>query len=154
MPLHNLPNLITDSLYIGGAQLTKVSEKLKEIGIATPLGLLRAGASARGRQDIANRTGISHLLILKWVNHVDLFRVKGVGPESAELLEAAGVDTIKEFRNRVPENLHPKLLEVNTAKHLTGRVPSVEQLAEMIAIAKTLEPKITYSAAHSDSIQK
>jgi hypothetical protein len=54
------------------------------------------------------------------------------------------VDTVKEFRNRVSENLHPKLLEVNAAKKLTGRVPSVEQLAEMIAIAKTLEPKITY----------
>lgn len=120
------------------------ANKLGAIGITTVEDLLEQGAKPAGRAKIAEQTGIDGGRVLTWVNHADLFRIKGVAGQFAELLEAAGVDTVKEFRNRVPENLHPKLLEVNTAKHLTGRVPSVEQLAEMIAIAKTLEPKITY----------
>jgi predicted flap endonuclease-1-like 5' DNA nuclease len=118
--------------------------KLGGIGITKVEGLLEQGATSGGRAKIAEQTGIDASRILKWVNHADLFRIKGVAGQFAELLEAAGVDTVKEFRNRVPEDLHPQLVEVNTAKKLTGRVPSVEQLGEMIAIAKTLEPKVSY----------
>jgi predicted flap endonuclease-1-like 5' DNA nuclease len=105
---------------------------------------LRAGASARGRQDIANQTGISHLLILKWVNHVDLFRIKGVGPEYAELLEAAGVDTVVELATRNPANLLPRLLQANEAKRLVRKPPVLSQVEDWVAQAKTLPRAITY----------
>lgn len=118
--------------------------KLEAVGIKTTDDLLDAGASKKGRADLAEKTGISETLILKWTNHADLFRIKGVAGQFAELLEAAGVDTVKEFRHRVPENLHAKLEEVNTAKNLSGRIPSLKELTEMIEIAKTLEPKMTY----------
>ena len=71
------------------------AEKLKAAGIKTVDGLLEAGATAKGRKNLAETTGISEKLILRWVNHADLFRINGVGPQFAELLEAAGVDTVK-----------------------------------------------------------
>jgi len=119
-------------------------DKLIAVGIKTTDDLLEKAASKKGRAELAEKTGISETLILKWTNHADLFRIKGVAGQFSELLEAAGVDTVKEFRHRVAENLHPKLEEINKAKNLTGRVPSVKELAEMIELAKDLEPKMTY----------
>lgn len=118
--------------------------KLQEVGIKTTDDLLEKCASKKGRATVAEETGISEKLILKWTNHADLFRVKGIAGQFAELLEAAGVDTVKEFRHRVAANLQPKLVEVNEEKHLCGRVPAVAELEKMIEEAKTLEPKVTY----------
>ena len=120
------------------------AEKLNAAGIATTEDLLAKCAAAKGREELAEATGISHKLILKWTNHADLMRINGVAGQFAELLEAAGVDTIKEFRHRVPANLQPKLEEVNNEKHLVGRVPAVSEVERMIAQAKELEPLITY----------
>ena len=93
---------------------------------------------------VAEKTGISEKLILKWTNHSDLFRINGIAGQFAELLEAAGVDTVKEFRHRVPANLQPKLVAVNEVKNLCNRVPSVSEIEKMIAQAKELDPKISY----------
>lgn len=120
------------------------AEKLEAAGIKTTEDLLEKCAGKTGRAKVAEATGISPKLILKWTNHADLFRIKGVAGQFAELLEAAGVDTVKEFRHRVPENLQPKLVAVNEEKNLCNRVPSVTELAAMIAQAKELEPLITY----------
>ncbi len=120
------------------------AEKLQAVGIKTTEDLLKACATPAGRKKIAEETGISGKLILKWTNHADLFRIKGVAGQFAELLEAAGVDTVKEFRHRVAANLQPKMVEVNDAKNLCNRVPSVSELEKMIEQAKELEPIITY----------
>lgn len=120
------------------------AEKLKAAGITTVDGLLEAGATAKRRQSIAETTGISEKLILRWVNHADLFRINGVGPQFAELLEASGVDTVKEMRHRNAENLAAKMAEVNEQKHLTRRTPSATELQKMIDEAAALEPKVTY----------
>lgn len=121
-------------------------KKLKEAGITTTEKLLEVCASKKGRKEIADKTGISESLILTWTNHADLFRIKGVAGQFAELLEAAGVDTVKEFQHRKAENLHAKMLEVNEAggKKITGRVPSVTELQKMIDQAKELPPMMTY----------
>jgi predicted flap endonuclease-1-like 5' DNA nuclease len=118
--------------------------KLKEVGINTVEQLLEKGCKPAGRKALEEETGISGKLILTWCNHADLMRIKGVGPQFSELLEAAGVDTVKEFRNRVPANLQPKLEEVNEQKHLVGRVPSLSEVERMVAQAKELEPKMEY----------
>jgi predicted flap endonuclease-1-like 5' DNA nuclease len=118
--------------------------KLIKAGITKVDDLLAKCATPKGRAALAEETGISEKLILKWANHADLFRVKGVGPQFAELLEAAGVDTVKEFRHRVAENLQPKLEELNAARHICGRVPAVSEVQKMIDQAKELEPKMTY----------
>ena len=120
------------------------AEKLQAVGIKTTEDLLKACATPSGRKKIAEETGISGKLILKWTNHADLFRIKGVAGQFAELLEAAGVDTVKEFRHRVAANLQPKMVEVNDAKNLCNRVPSVSEREKMIEQAKDLEPIITY----------
>ncbi len=120
------------------------AEKLQSAGINKVSELLDKCAAAKGRQELAEATGISDKLILRWTNHADLFRINGVGPQFAELLEAAGVDTVKEFRHRVAENLQPKLVEVNEARHICGRVPTVAELQKMIDQAKELEPRVTY----------
>ncbi|HNP70333.1 MAG TPA: DUF4332 domain-containing protein [Kouleothrix sp.] len=120
------------------------AEKLKGGGVITTDHLLEQGASAKGRATLAASTGISESLILRWVNHADLARIKGVGWEYADLLEAAGVDTVPELAQRRPENLHAKLGEVNEAKSLVRRLPSLDQVSAWVAEAATLERKITH----------
>ncbi len=120
------------------------AEKLTAVGIKKVSELLDRCATPKGRKELAEATGISDKLIMRWTNHADLFRIKGVGPQFAELLEVAGVDTVKEFRHRVAENLQPKLAEVNEARHICGRTPSAKEVAKMIELAKKLDPKVTY----------
>ena len=118
--------------------------KLNAHGVKTTDDLLAACAKKSGRVKMAEATGISEKLILRWTNHADLFRINGVAGQFAELLEAAGVDTVKEFRHRVAANLQPKMEEVNNAKNLCNRVPAVKELEKMIEQAKTLDPIIEY----------
>ena len=120
------------------------AEKLIAAGIATTDDLLEKCAAAKGRIAIAEETGISRKLILKWTNHADLMRINGIAGQFSELLEAAGVDTVKEFRHRVPANLQPKLVAINEEKNLCNRVPSLSEVERMIAQAKELKPLITY----------
>lgn len=120
------------------------AEKLIAEGIETVDQLLAKGKDAKGRAALEEATGIRHDLILTWVNHADLFRVKGVGPQFAELLEAAGVDTVKELRNRNAANLAAKMLEINEAKHLCKRTPVEKEIQKYIDAAKALDPVVTY----------
>lgn len=119
-------------------------EKLVAIGIVTVDQLLKKGATPKGRMEIEAATGIDHGRVLTWVNHADLFRVKGIGPQFSELLEAAGVDTVKELRNRNAKNLAEKLVEVNEAKRLVRRVPVEAEIDRFIELAKKLDPVVTY----------
>lgn len=118
--------------------------KLQDIGIKTVEGLLKAGATPNGRNDIAQTSGISKTLILEWVNHADLWRITGVGEEYSDLLEEAGVDTVVELAQRNPENLYEKMTEVNLAKKLVRRLPSARQVEMWVKEAKTLPRVVTY----------
>ncbi len=118
--------------------------RLKEAGVGTAEALLEQGASSKGRQAIAEKSGIAESLILQWVNHLDLFRIKGVGSEYADLLEAAGVDTIPELAQRNPNNLHQKLVEVNGVKRLVRQLPTATQVMNWIEQAKELPRLLTY----------
>ena len=120
------------------------AEKLVAAGINKVSELLDKCAAPKGRKELAEKTGISEKLILKWTNHADLFRIKGVAGQFSELLEAAGVDTIKEFRHRVPANLQAKMEAVNAEKNLVNRVPSVKEIEKMVAQAKEMEPMVKY----------
>ncbi|MDD4109735.1 MAG: DUF4332 domain-containing protein [Prolixibacteraceae bacterium] len=120
------------------------AEKLAGAEIKTVEQLLAAGASKAGRKKLAAVTGIDEGKILEWVNMADLFRIKGVGPQFAELLEAAGVDTVKELRNRNAENLYAKLVEVQAEKKITRAVPALKQVTKFIEQAKALNPMVTY----------
>ncbi len=119
-------------------------EKLAKAGITTVEGLLEKGASKSGRKKIAEESGLDESKILVWVNMADLFRIKGVASQFAELLKAAGVDTVKELRNRNAENLHAKLVEVQEEKKITRSVPGLTQVTDFIEQAKKLEPLVTY----------
>ncbi len=118
--------------------------KLQELGITTTQELLEKGATPASRQDIAAKTGISEKLILEWVNHADLFRIRGIGEEYADLLEAAGVDTVPELAQRNPENLYEKLVAVNQAKGLVRRLPPLSAVKDWVEQAKTLPRAIQY----------
>ena len=120
------------------------AEKLIAAGVTTTDALLEKCAAPAGRKALAEETGISDKLILKWTNHADLIRLHGVGPQFAELLEAAGVDTVKELKHRVAANLQAKMEEVNAEKNLVNRVPSEKELAKMIAEAKELSAVVEY----------
>lgn len=120
------------------------AEKLVAVGIEKVEDLLEKCKTPSGRKALAEETDISPKLILKWTNHADLFRINGIGPQFSELLEASGVDTVKELKHRVAANLHAKLEEVNAVKNLCNRVPSEVELQRMIDQAKELPAAVEY----------
>ncbi len=120
------------------------AEKLNQAGITTLEALLTSGATPKGRKELAEKTGIGGKLILNWVNRADLARVKGIGEEYADLLEAGGVDTVPELAQRNPENLYQKLLDVNEEKQLVRKPPTQEQVRGWVEQAKGLDRVITY----------
>jgi len=120
------------------------AKKLIGEGIRTTDGLLKSSASKKGREELAARTGISEKLILEWVNLADLMRIKGIGSEYSDLLEEAGVDSVKELRLRRPENLYRKALEVNAEKKLVRRPPSLKMIKKWIRTAEALTPVVTH----------
>ena len=119
-------------------------ERLKVAKIITTDDLLNMCGDAKGRKRTAEQTGLRESQLLKWTNMADLMRISGVGTQFSELLEAAGVDTVKELRNRNPDNLHAALLETNEQKRLVRQVPGRNQVADWVAQAKALPPKVTY----------
>jgi predicted flap endonuclease-1-like 5' DNA nuclease len=122
------------------------SRKMERAKIQTVRGLLKRGGTPKGRKELAQQTGINEAVILKWVNMADLFRVKGVGKQYAELLEKAGVDTVKELRTRRADNLAPKLEEANQVggRRLVRQLPGVKRVQSWIDEAKKLPPAVTY----------
>lgn len=123
---------------------TALGEKLRSAGITTTDKLLAGAKSKKQRQGLAEATGIAEKQILKFANMADLFRISGVGQEFAELLEVAGVDTVPELAQRKADNLTAKMEEVNTAKKLTHRTPSIKEVEKWIAEAKTLPRELEY----------
>ena len=122
----------------------KYAAVLKGIGIATVEALLKAGATPKGRQEIAEKTGISDKLVLEWTNRADLFRIKGVGEEYSDLLEAAGVDTVVELGQRNAEHLFQKLVATNEEQKKVRKLPTQVQVADWIEQAKALPRVMTY----------
>lgn len=122
----------------------KFGAKLRNIGCSSPAVLLRDGATPKGRQEISTKTGISPAIILRCVNMADLFRVKGVASQYAELLEAAGVDTVKELRNRNAKNLAEAMRVMNEKKRLVRQVPNEKMIGSWISQAKQLAPMVKY----------
>ncbi len=118
--------------------------KLSEAGITTTDDLLGRCRTPSHREMLYAETGIGEKLILEWANLADLMRISGVAEEYANLLEEAGVDTVKELKHRVPENLYAKLVEVNETKNLVRRLPSPEDVADWVEKAKNLEPMLEY----------
>lgn len=119
-------------------------KKLSEAGITNTKILLDRCASAKGRKEVAKSTGLDDGQLLKWANLADLMRISGIGKQFSELLEAAGVDTVKELRNRRADNLTAKMKEVNAEKKLTRATPSEKQVSGWVDQAKSLPPVITH----------
>lgn len=120
------------------------AKKLKAAGIATTEALLEAGGTAKGRKELAAKAGVAEEKILEWVNRADLYRIKGVGSEYSDLLEASGVDTVIELGKRVPAHLLEKMTEVNAAKKLVRRLPVESQVKDWVEQAKALPRKVSY----------
>ena len=122
----------------------KYAANLRTAGVRSTKSLLEKGATPKGRDEIARASGIGSALILEWVNHVDLFRIKGVGEEYSDLLEEAGVDTVVELAQRNPANLHQGILETNARKRLVRRPPSKKMVNDWVKNAKKLPRKVYY----------
>jgi len=116
--------------------------KLKAVGVPKTGELLEKAGTKKGRVALAAETGLPESLILTWTNHADLMRINGIGGQFAELLEAAGVDTVKELAQRNAENLHVKLVETNDRLGLSGRLPSIDEIKNMIAQAGKMDQKV------------
>ncbi len=132
-------------------QITKIegigpayAEKLRAVGISKVNDLLKHAASRYHRQRISKETGISAGMILEWVNRADLMRVPGIGSEYSDLLEAAGVDTVRELANRRPDNLFQKMAIANKAVRRVRRLPSEGEVATWIERARQLPAVISY----------
>ena len=122
----------------------KYAEILGNGGITTTDELLKSGATRAARRRIASTVGLNESLILRWVNMCDLFRVSGVAGQYAELLHAAGVDTVSELATRNPENLKEQLVRANAEKRLVRQTPSLRLVTGWVAQAKNLRPVITH----------
>lgn len=119
-------------------------DKLRQAGITNVDELLEKGSTVQGRKEIVNTTGVSDKLLLRWVNMADLYRIHGIGQEYAELLEAAGVDTVPELAQRVPANLLEKMTVANAEKKLVRRLPDLSLVASWVEQAKNLPRILTY----------
>ena len=118
--------------------------KLQAAGVKTTDALLKEGATPKGRKALAEKTGITEKMILEWVNHVDLYRIDGVGSEYSDLLEEAGVDTVVELANRNPENLFKMLEDSNAKKKLVRKLPTAKQVKDWVDQAKKLPRVVSY----------
>lgn len=121
-----------------------MGEKFRAAGINNTDKLLEGCKTKKQRQALAEATGVSEKLILKFANMADLFRISGVGQEYAELLEAAGVDTVPELATRKPENLTAKMEEVNEKKKLTRKTPSLKEVEKWVEEAGKLPRVLEY----------
>ena len=120
------------------------AEKLRTAGVRSTGTLLAKGGNAKGRKELASATGIDESRILEWVNHADLLRLRGVGAEYADLLEAAGVDTVPELAQRNPAALYDTLVKANEIKHLVRKLPTVDQVKAWAKQAKSLRRAVEY----------
>lgn len=123
---------------------TAFAKKLAGAGVGSTDTLLAKGATKKGRKELQEQTGISQKLILEWVNHADLFRIKGIGGQYADLLEEAGVDTVPELAARKADALTAKMMQVNAKKNLTNRPPSLKEVTKWIAAAKKMKRAVQY----------
>ena len=121
-----------------------VAATLKSVGIHTTGRLLEAAKNPKGRKTLSAKTGIDEKCILRWANMADRMRIKGVGEDYAELLEAAGVDTVKELKFRNPSKLAKAMAEANTKRKLVRLLPSEQTVVRWIEHARKLTLKITY----------
>ena len=122
----------------------KQATSLRKARLRTVEALLKKGSTRKGRRDVATATGVSEKLILEWVNRADLMRVRGVGEEYSDLLESAGVDTVKELRRRNPANLLTSMVEVNTKKLLVRRLPTEAMVQRWVEHASKLDAIVKY----------
>jgi PAS domain S-box-containing protein len=120
------------------------SNRLHEAGVRNTTDLLNQAGSRAERRELSAKTGLSPKLILRWVNIADLMRVPGVGKEFSELLVASGVNTVKELRQRVPENLHAAIVEINAEKNLARRAPSLAEVESWVRAAQEMDPVVEY----------
>jgi predicted flap endonuclease-1-like 5' DNA nuclease len=131
---------IIDIEGIGPAQ----AEKLQKAGVRSTEALLKRGGNAKDRKELAAATNIDEAKILKWVNHADLFRVRGIGSEYSDLLEAAGIDTVPELRQRNARALYNTLVKTNEARKLVRKMPTADQVADWVKQARSLVRRIEY----------
>ncbi|MCO5178394.1 MAG: DUF4332 domain-containing protein [Thermomicrobiales bacterium] len=120
------------------------AEKLTGAGIRTTEGLLRAAGAAKGRDELAAKIGVDASRILEWVNRADLMRIRGVGTQYSDLLEASGVDSVLELARRNAANLHAAMTEVNAAKKLVRQLPSATAVSGWVEHAKTLDRAVSH----------
>ena len=119
-------------------------KKLREAGVNSTASLLANAVTPKQRKVLAEKTGLDEAQILKFANMADLYRVKGIGSEYAELLEAAGVDTVPELSKRKAANLAQAMAAVNGAKKLVRQLPSEKQVEKWIENAKALPRVLKY----------
>lgn len=120
------------------------AKTLKSVGIRTTAKLLEAAKSPKGRKQLSTKTGVDEKRILRWANMADRMRIKGVGEEYAELLRAAGVDTVKELKYRNPSKLAKAMADANAKRKLVRFLPSDKLVLRWVEHAKKLPLKITY----------
>ena len=120
------------------------AEKLQKAGVRGTQGLLKAAGTKKGRQELAKATGFAPKSILEWVNRADLFRVKGIGTQYSDLLEAAGVDTVSELAQRKPEALLEAMTKANAKKPLVHQLPALSLVRDWVKNAKSLKRAVEY----------
>jgi predicted flap endonuclease-1-like 5' DNA nuclease len=121
-----------------------IAQKMRDAGITTTDALLDKAATKKGREALADVLGLDAKRMLRFVNHADLMRIKGIGGETSELLEAAGVDSVPELAQRNPENLHAAMVQANEQKNVVRRVSALSQVQGFVEQAKAMERVVSH----------
>ncbi len=135
---------VSQSETVRGVAAEGFAARFAAAGVTTTEGLLARAGTPKGREELAAATGVEQSVILRLTNHADLFRIRGVATQYADLLEAAGVDTVPELAQRNPENLVKKLTEVNAEQGLVKRLPTLNEVTDWVAQAKEMPRAIHY----------
>jgi predicted flap endonuclease-1-like 5' DNA nuclease len=136
-------NMMTKIMEIEGIG-PAIAEKLQAAGVFSIMDLLACGGTVKDRKELAAATGIDESTLLKWINHADLFRIRGIGSEYSDLLEQAGVDTVPELGQRNAKALYEALVKANAEKKIVRRLPAADQVSKWIKAAKKLPRVIEY----------
>ncbi len=122
----------------------ELAQALKSAGIRNNEQLLNAAATPKQRRSLGERFWVDDRVVLEFANRADLARIKGVGGAFSDLLERAGVDTVKELAQRRPDNLYQKIISTNKEKQLTGILPSEKMVQDWVQQAKAMDKVLSY----------
>ena len=112
--------------------------KLRRARVRTTATFLQIASTRSGRALLTKETGITSPKLLHWAKRAELMKIKNLGRDYADLLEAVGVESVSELKRRNPESLHEMMKNANQVKKIVDRMPSLKRVTSWIDDSKDI----------------